>query len=116
MEEVGSLGLLLALLFIGFVVYSYIRAVRSDSRFASSVALGLGFGLFAILIHSFSDFAAPPRHRLPDGRHLRSAGQPQPRPLGLAAGPRQALTPFRPFALALHCLGPPPRAPRLEPA
>ena len=57
MEEMGLSGLLLALAFIAFIICSGLRAIRSESGFAASVALGLGFGLVAILVHSFSDFA-----------------------------------------------------------
>lgn len=55
-EETGIVGLA-ALLAFGFLVWkSYIASVRSAFTPVRSAAYGLGFGLLAILIHSFSDF------------------------------------------------------------
>jgi hypothetical protein len=55
-EETGIVGLA-ALLAFGFLVWkSYIVSVKSAFTPVRSAAYGLGFGLMAILIHSFSDF------------------------------------------------------------
>jgi len=55
-EEMGILGLGFLLLFLGIVWRSYVHNVRR-LRFATrSAAFGLGFGLLAVMIHSFSDF------------------------------------------------------------
>ena len=55
-EETGSLGLSL-LMVLGVIVWAgYVRGIRCANRPICSAAYGLGFGLLAILIHSFSDF------------------------------------------------------------
>ena len=56
MEETGVVGLVLALVFVAVLLRSFLRCVRSENRFAQAVAYGLGLGLVAVLIHSFSDF------------------------------------------------------------
>src|SRR5258706_15837057 len=43
-------------LFIGMIVVQYVRCMRSPRPVLRFAACGLGFGLIAILIHSFSDF------------------------------------------------------------
>ncbi|HPD13658.1 MAG TPA: O-antigen ligase family protein [Planctomycetota bacterium] len=55
-EEMGVLGLGLLLAFLAIVGAAYIRSVRRLRFPIRSAALGLGFGLMAILVHSFSDF------------------------------------------------------------
>ena len=55
-EETGMVGLALALAFAVVVMRSFFRCVRGNDRFPQAVAYGLGLGLAAILIHSFSDF------------------------------------------------------------
>ncbi len=55
-EETGLIGLV-TLIFLGMVVWlSYVRNVRPVKIPIYSAAYGLGFGLLAILIHSFSDY------------------------------------------------------------
>jgi len=55
-EETGLLGLSL-LMFFGIIVWSsYAKSIRGAGRAIHSAAYGLGFGILAILIHSFSDF------------------------------------------------------------
>lgn len=55
-EETGVAGGLLAGAFLAIVMAAFFRAVWSPRRPAQFAAFGLGFGLVAILIHSFSDF------------------------------------------------------------
>jgi len=55
-EEMGVLGLGLLLAFLAIVWWAYIRSVRRLRFPVCSAALGIGFGLMAILVHSFSDF------------------------------------------------------------
>lgn len=55
-EETGSLGLSL-LIVLGVIVWAnYARGIRNARHPICSAVYGLGFGLLAILIHSFSDF------------------------------------------------------------
>lgn len=55
-EETGLIGLV-TLIFLAMAVWlSYIRNIRTVKRPIYSAAYGLGFGLLAILIHSFSDY------------------------------------------------------------
>ncbi len=55
-EETGCIGLG-ALAVFGIIVWmSYARIIRNDSMAVLSATYGLGFGLLAIMIHSFSDF------------------------------------------------------------
>ncbi|MDB5325198.1 MAG: hypothetical protein JWM57_767 [Phycisphaerales bacterium] len=56
LEECGGLGLLLALTFTGLVAAAYFRSVWKPRHPQQFAAFGLGFGLVAIHIHSFSDF------------------------------------------------------------
>lgn len=55
-EETGVAGLALVLAFTGIVGWNYVRCVRGVDVPIRSAALGLGFGLMAILIQSLSDF------------------------------------------------------------
>lgn len=55
-EEMGVVGLGLLLVFLALVAGAYVRSVRRLRFPIRSAALGLGFGLVAILVHSFSDF------------------------------------------------------------
>jgi len=55
-EETGILGLLTLVAFGIIVWFSYARSVRKVNPPVRSAAFGLGFGLLAIMIHSFSDF------------------------------------------------------------
>jgi tetratricopeptide (TPR) repeat protein len=55
-EETGIIGLGLLIIF-GIIVWSnYVKCIRDTELTLCSLAYGLGFGLLAILIHSFSDF------------------------------------------------------------
>jgi len=55
-EETGLIGLA-ALIVFGIVVWvNYVRNAKSGSVPIRSAAYGLGFGLLAIMLHSFSDF------------------------------------------------------------
>ena len=54
--ELGILGLLLMLTFLAMVWPAYARLVREKAESISIVAFGLGLGLLAVMIHSFSDF------------------------------------------------------------
>ena len=56
MEESGGVGVLLAASFIGWMLVQYVRSTRRPREPIAYAAFGLGFGLFAILLHSFSDF------------------------------------------------------------
>ena len=55
-EETGLLGLGILMIFGIIVCLNYVRNIRSTHSPIRLAAYGLGFGLFAILIHSFSDF------------------------------------------------------------
>jgi O-antigen ligase/tetratricopeptide (TPR) repeat protein len=55
-EETGIAGLLLLIAFGILVWFSYARNIRTSNTPLRSAAYGLGFGLAAITIHSFSDF------------------------------------------------------------
>jgi tetratricopeptide (TPR) repeat protein len=56
LEETGAIGLLLCLIFVAVTVYQYIRCVVQRRQAIHLAAVGLGYGLLAILLHSFSDF------------------------------------------------------------
>ena len=55
-EETGAIGLGLMLVLIAIVWRNYIKNVRHIGHSIHFAAFGLGFGLLAIMIHSFSDF------------------------------------------------------------
>jgi len=55
-EETGVLGLIALAAFGALAWTSYARVVRRTRQAIDFAAYGLGFGLLAILIHSFSDF------------------------------------------------------------
>ena len=55
-EETGALGLGLLVVFGTMVWLHFARCIRGGGLAIRSAAFGLGFGLLAILIHSFSDF------------------------------------------------------------
>jgi tetratricopeptide (TPR) repeat protein len=55
-EETGAAGLTLELVFLGMIGWQYMRVLRHGGADARGAAVGLGFGLLAISIHSFSDF------------------------------------------------------------
>ncbi|MBN1391374.1 MAG: O-antigen ligase family protein [Sedimentisphaerales bacterium] len=56
LEETGLIGLMTLTIFAIFVWLGYFRNIRTSRRPICSAAYGLGFGLLAILIHSFSDY------------------------------------------------------------
>jgi len=56
LEETGFTGLLLALWFLVAISIRFWVCIRNPRRSVQYAAFGLGFGLVAILIHSFSDF------------------------------------------------------------
>ncbi|MBE0534676.1 MAG: O-antigen ligase family protein [Phycisphaerae bacterium] len=55
-EELGLAGILPLLVFGAFVWFDFAKCIRTAQVPIRSAAYGLGFGLLAILIHSFSDF------------------------------------------------------------
>ncbi len=55
-EEMGFLGLGLVLAFLVIIWRAYAHSVRRLRLPIRSAAFGLGFGLLAVLVHSFSDF------------------------------------------------------------
>jgi O-antigen ligase len=56
LEETGTVGLGI-LITLGIIISSsYLRSIRTTKPPICSAAYGLGFGLLAILIHSFSDY------------------------------------------------------------
>jgi O-antigen ligase len=57
LTETGILGLLCVGLFLFEIVRSYIRCIRRSRSAMTSVAIALGFGILAIVIHSFTDFS-----------------------------------------------------------
>ena len=56
MTETGAVGLLLAIAFIATIWRNYLRVLSERFSSLSAIAIGLGYGLAAILLHSFSDF------------------------------------------------------------
>jgi tetratricopeptide (TPR) repeat protein len=55
-EETGAIGLTLAVVFVVTIWTCYSRALRGTDRSIFLAAAGLGFGLLAVQIHSFTDF------------------------------------------------------------
>lgn len=55
-EETGLLGLGSLIIFGTIVWWNFARSIRNTRSPIRLAAYGLGFGLFAILVHSFSDF------------------------------------------------------------
>ena len=55
-EETGLIGLSLLITFLAIVGICFVRNIWKIKFPVQSAAYGLGFGLIAILIHSFSDF------------------------------------------------------------
>ena len=56
MEETGALGMALCLMFVAIIFTCYLKSIWNPNRPVQYGAFGLGMGLLAILIHSFSDF------------------------------------------------------------
>ena len=55
-EETGLVGLTLAIMFGLAVLYSYIRCAKNADPRIRAVAVGIGFGLTAVVVHSLVDF------------------------------------------------------------
>jgi tetratricopeptide (TPR) repeat protein len=63
--DTGPLGLAAVILFVGVIAVRYVRAVRNpDDERTGLAAVGLGYGLLAVMVHSISDF----------GQHLPAVG------------------------------------------
>jgi O-antigen ligase len=56
LEETGIVGLSILIILVIIVWLSYLRSVHSTKLPICSASYGLGFGLLAILVHSFSDY------------------------------------------------------------
>ena len=56
LEELGIAGFVPLLIFAVIIWTAYARCIRQSKKPLCSAAYGLGFGLLAILLHSFSDF------------------------------------------------------------
>ena len=56
LAETGWIGLALILSFVAIIWWHWLRALRSDSRTTAVAAIGLGYGLLAVMLHSLSDF------------------------------------------------------------
>lgn len=56
LTEAGAVGLLIVLAFLGIILGALGRAVRGPLSPASAAAIGLGYGLIAVLIQSATDF------------------------------------------------------------
>jgi tetratricopeptide (TPR) repeat protein len=56
LEETGLIGLVILIIFGIYIAFKFVKAVRCTKIPVCSAMYGLGFGLVAILIHSFSDF------------------------------------------------------------
>ena len=56
LEETGIAGLILLVMFAAIIWIHYTRAIRGRPSPIQLTAFGLGYGLFAVTIHSFTDF------------------------------------------------------------
>jgi O-antigen ligase/tetratricopeptide (TPR) repeat protein len=56
LEETGLIGLVILIIFGIIIAFNFARAAHCAGKPVCSAVYGLGFGLVAILIHSFSDF------------------------------------------------------------
>ncbi len=56
LEEMGLAGFTCVVLFIAIVIASWIRGVNARDPRAYGSALGLGYGLFAVMTHSLTDY------------------------------------------------------------
>lgn len=55
--DTGPLGLAAVLLFVAVILARYLRAIRNhDDERIGLAAVGLGYGLVAVMVHSLSDF------------------------------------------------------------
>jgi tetratricopeptide (TPR) repeat protein len=55
-EETGLIGLGLLIIFAAIIGICFVKNIKRTSYSIQSASYGLGFGIIAILIHSFSDF------------------------------------------------------------
>ncbi len=55
MEEMGAVGVAILLAFVGTIAVSFVACLRRH-RAIHLAAIGLGFGLVAVMVHSLSDF------------------------------------------------------------
>jgi tetratricopeptide (TPR) repeat protein len=56
LAEVGFGGLAIVLGFAGVIWWHWLRAVRGGDRVIAGIAIGAGYALLAVMIHSLSDF------------------------------------------------------------
>ena len=56
MTETGGVGLALAMVFIVIIWMHFAQTIRGRFSSLSAIAIGLGYGFVAILVHSLSDF------------------------------------------------------------
>jgi len=56
LEETGIIGFACVISFAALVWWRYAQAVRQEDVARSATAIGLGFGLAAVMVHSLSDF------------------------------------------------------------
>jgi O-antigen ligase/tetratricopeptide (TPR) repeat protein len=56
MTEMGGMGVAMAIWFIAMVAWAYVRTMRKGSSDAAAIAIGMGYGVLAILIQSVFDF------------------------------------------------------------
>ena len=57
LADTGPLGLAAVILFVGVIAVRYFRAVRNyDDERIGLAAVGLGYGLLAVMVHSMTDF------------------------------------------------------------
>ncbi len=56
LAEMGWPGLTIVLAFVAIVWWHYVRALRSGDPFKSSLAIGMGYGLLAAMLHSITDY------------------------------------------------------------
>ena len=56
LEETGTVGLVLLIAFVFGVGFIYSKNLRRGKPIVRAISLGLGYGLLAVMIHSFSDF------------------------------------------------------------
>lgn len=54
--ETGMIGLLTVLSFLGIVSYQYLSCLRKENVSQCMIVYGLGYGLVAVAVHSFTDF------------------------------------------------------------
>jgi O-antigen ligase len=55
-EELGIIGVLIVAAFLAIIITHYVRLVRRPTRSVHAAAVGLGYGLIAVAVHSLTDF------------------------------------------------------------